>query len=76
MKFEEELKKLEEINGKLQNRDTDLTEAVELYESGMKIAKKLDKELSALERRVEIVTGNPSDDEDSVVTEPYQLPIT
>lgn len=71
MKFEEELKKLEEINGKLQNRDTDLTEAVELYESGMKIAKKLDKELSALERRVEIVTGNPSDDEDSVVTEPY-----
>ena len=70
MKFEEELKKLEEINTKLQNKETELTKAVELYEEGMKIAKKLDKELSELERRVEIVTSAPG--EDSIVTEAYQ----
>ncbi|MCR5760658.1 MAG: exodeoxyribonuclease VII small subunit [Sphaerochaetaceae bacterium] len=70
MKFEEELKKLEEINEKLQNRETDLSEAVDLYEKGMKIAKSLDKQLSELERRVEIVTSAPG--EDSIVTESYQ----
>ncbi len=70
MKFEEELKKLEEINTKLQNKETELTKAVELYEEGMKIAKNLDKELSELERRVEIVTSAPG--EDSIVTEAYQ----
>ncbi len=70
MKFEEELKKLEEINERLQNKETDLTEAVELYENGMKIAKHLDKQLSELERRVEIVTSAPG--EEAIVTEPYQ----
>ena len=68
--FENKLNKVEEISEKLQNPDTDLNTAVELFEKGMKLAKDLDKELSKLERRVEIVTS--SCDDEQIITEDYK----
>ena len=69
MKFEEKLKKIEEIAAALQKDDTDLEKAVSLYEEGMKLAKELEAELGKLERRIEIVTGEY---DGGVVTQEYE----
>ncbi len=68
--FENKLKKMESISKQLQNSETELEKAVDLYEEGMKIAKELDDELSKIERRIEIVTS--SSDENQIITEPYK----
>lgn len=68
--FESKLKKMENISKLLQDPDTELEKAVDLYEEGMKIAKELDTQLSAIERRIEIVTS--SCDEEQIITEPYK----
>lgn len=73
MKFEEKLKKLEEITQTLQNPDTDIAKAVELYEEGMKLAKEADLELSKLERRVEIVTSEPGENPEGVISQTYTV---
>ena len=69
MKFEEKLEKLEQMSREIQNPETDLEKAVSLYEDGMKLASELEKDLSKLERRVEIVTSVPGSGE--VISEPY-----
>lgn len=68
MKFEEKLKKVEEITAALQDKNTELEKAVELYEEGMKLAKELETELGSFERRIEIAT---KDLEEGIVTEAY-----
>ncbi len=72
MKFEEKLTKIEEISKALQDSNTELEKAVELYEEGMKTANELDAQLSKLERRVEIVTSSAGS-EDGLITEPYGI---
>ena len=67
--FEDKLKQMEKIAKQLQDSDTELEKAVELYEEGMKIAKDVDKQLSKIERRIEIVTSSCDDEE--IITEPY-----
>lgn len=68
--FEKKLEKLEKITKDLQNPKTELEKAVTLFEEGMKISKEIDKELSKLERRIDIVTS--STDEEGIVTEEYK----
>ena len=67
--FEKRIEKLQEIAKSLQDPSTELEKAVDLYESGMKLAREVDQELSAIERKIEIVTSGP--EEDCVVTAPY-----
>ncbi|MCQ2398081.1 MAG: exodeoxyribonuclease VII small subunit, partial [Sphaerochaetaceae bacterium] len=67
MKFEEKLTKIEEISKALQDSNTELEKAVELYEEGMKTANELDAQLSKLERRAEIVTRTAAS-EDGPIT--------
>lgn len=57
--FEEKLRRIEEINSVLADGKADLEQSVTLYEEGMTLARSLEKDLSALERRIEIVTNNP-----------------
>lgn len=52
-KFNENFKKLEEIVTKLETNDLDLDEAIELYEQGVKISEKLEKELNKVSERLE-----------------------
>lgn len=70
--FEQKMDKLEGISQSLQSSDTDLMKAVELYEEGMKLALEIDKELSGIERRIEIVTSKPGEDPNGVMTEEYE----
>lgn len=69
--FEQKLDKLEEISNTLQDPDTDLLKAVDLYEEGMKLASSIDKELSNIERRIEIVTSKPGENPQGVMTKDY-----
>ncbi|KPJ62550.1 MAG: hypothetical protein AMS15_03545 [Planctomycetes bacterium DG_23] len=54
--FEKELEKLEKIAEELEKGDLGLEEALEKYEAGLAAYKKCQKILSALEKKVEILT--------------------
>jgi len=57
--FEERLERLEKIAEKLREGKISLEEAVSLFEEGMKLARSLEKDLSRVERKVEILTREP-----------------
>ena len=71
-KFEQKLSRMEEISKALSKPETDLQEAVDLYEEGMKLANEVDSELARIERRIEIVTSRPGESPDGVLTEEYK----
>ncbi len=60
--FEDRLSRLEKLAEKLREGKIALEEAVALFEEGMKLAKSLEKDLSRVERRVEILTSEPTED--------------
>jgi exodeoxyribonuclease VII small subunit len=57
--FEERLERLAELAEKLREGKIPLDEAVLLFEEGMKLSRSLEKDLSRVERRVEILTREP-----------------
>ena len=57
--FEENLKRLEELAEKLKNGEIPLEEAMAIFEEGITIAKKLEKELSRYERKIQLLINNP-----------------
>ena len=57
--FEERLNRLESLSEKLKEGKIPLEEAVSIFEEGMKLAKDLEKELSKIERKVEILVNEP-----------------
>jgi exodeoxyribonuclease VII small subunit len=61
--FEERLARLEELNGRLKDGQVSLEEAIGLFEEGVKLARTLEKDLSRIERKVEILTGEPGKEE-------------
>ncbi len=61
--FEERLTRLETLNEKMKEGDVPLDEAVRLFEEGIKLARGLEKELSKIERRIEILTNEPESKE-------------
>jgi len=63
-KFEERLEKLEDINRKLRE-GCPLDEAVSLFEKGMTMARSLEKDLSRIERKIEILLNEPETPEES-----------
>ena len=63
--FEEKLSRLEEIGDSINTGDMPLEEAVSRFEEGIRIAKGLEKELSKIERRVEILLNQPETEEES-----------
>ena len=62
--FEERLTHLEEICQKIMEGKIPLEEAVSLFEDGIKISKSLEKELSKIERKIEILVNNPEQPDD------------
>lgn len=57
--FEDRLARLEELNGRLKDGKVSLEEAISLFEEGVKLARTLEKDLARVERKVEILTGEP-----------------
>lgn len=58
MKFEEALKKLEEIVKALEDGDLPLDEACEKYEEGIRLSRTCAKKLEAAKKKVEILIKN------------------
>lgn len=61
MNFEQDLEKLEEISRVLRGGQVPLSQAITQFEEGIVLARKLEKELEQMERRVEILVqkGGP-----------------
>jgi exodeoxyribonuclease VII small subunit len=62
--FEENLTRLEELSEQIQDGNIPLEEAVAVFEEGIKLSKKLEKELSKIERKIEILKNNPAREDD------------
>jgi len=52
MKFEEQMKKLQQIVDKMEQNDIDLDESIALYEEGLKLSKTLKKQLDKFEEKI------------------------
>ena len=57
--FEERLARLDAIGQKMRDGELELEEAVSLFDEGMRLAKGLEKELSRIERKVQILVNDP-----------------
>lgn len=55
MRIEELLKQIEEIVRKLESPDTELEEAIKLFEQGMDLIKRCEKILNEAEARIEAI---------------------
>jgi exodeoxyribonuclease VII small subunit len=62
--FEEKLARLEELSEKIKEGNLPLEEAVSLFEEGITLSKGLEKELSKIERKVEILINKPTGEEE------------
>ena len=62
--FEERLTSLEELNEKMKTGNIALDEAVQIFEEGIKLAKGLEKDLSKVERKIEILVNKPEKESD------------
>lgn len=67
--FEERLERLEALSEKIRAGDLGLDEAVQTFEEGMRLAKQLEKELSKVERKVEILVNEPDEPGEEPVLE-------
>lgn len=61
--FEEKLKKLEELSTQIRKNDISLEDALKSFEEGIKLAKGLEKELSSMESKIQILMNSPSTDD-------------
>lgn len=71
--FEERMARLEELNENLRKGNLPLEEALALFEEGMKLARGLEKELSRIERRIEILVNEPEITSSGEMTEKPNL---
>ncbi|MBN2736826.1 MAG: exodeoxyribonuclease VII small subunit [Spirochaetales bacterium] len=62
--FEERLNRLEELSDQIQEGQIGLEDAVSLFEEGIKISKALEKDLSKIERKIEILINQPETKDD------------
>ena len=60
--FEEKLGRLEELSAALKDGDIPLEDALKKFEEGVGLARTLEKELSRIERRIEVLVNNPEAD--------------
>jgi len=62
--FEDRLDRLEKLAEKLREGKIPLEEAVAVFEEGMRLARSLEKDLSRVERKVQILSEQPAGDDE------------
>ncbi|MFP4644858.1 MAG: exodeoxyribonuclease VII small subunit [Spirochaetales bacterium] len=67
--FEKRLERLEELADKVRDPETGLENATKYFEEGVKLARGLEKDLSQIERKVEILVNEPGEDGEKPVLE-------
>jgi exodeoxyribonuclease VII small subunit len=63
--FEDRLKRLEDISDSLKDSSVVLQHAFSLFEEGIKLARGLEKDLSKMERKIELLVNQPDAPEES-----------
>ncbi len=64
MKFEDMMKRLQEIVGILEKGELDIDESIRLYEEGLGLSKELKKQLLRFEKQIEELSeGNEEEDD-------------
>ncbi|MBR4470304.1 MAG: exodeoxyribonuclease VII small subunit [Erysipelotrichaceae bacterium] len=63
IKFEEQMKKLQEIVEKLERNDIELDESISLYEEGLKLSKTLKDQLLQFEEKIAQLNKDSDEDE-------------
>ncbi len=63
-KFEERLERLEALGEKIRRTDIPLDDALAAFEEGIKLARTLEKDLSKIESRIEILMNSSDATED------------
>ena len=71
MSFEQDIVRMEEITGLLQDAHTSLDQSIALFEEGITLARKIEKGLTEMERKVQILMSNPNDATLEPVLEPF-----
>jgi exodeoxyribonuclease VII small subunit len=62
--FEQRLSRLEELVDKISRGEVPLEEAMSYFEEGIRLARGLEKDLSRVERKIEILVNQPDQPED------------
>ncbi len=62
--FEKSIKELEEVVNKLESGDASLSESLELFEKGIRLAKDCNKMLDDAEKKVSVLVGGEKKDFD------------
>lgn len=70
MKFEDALKRLEELVRRLESGQAELEEALRLFEEGVKLVRWCQKHLEQAERRIEIIRER---EDGSLTTEEFDI---
>ncbi len=68
--FEENLRKLEELSDAIKSSDITLEDALKSFEEGIKLAKGMEKELDAIEGKIQILMNAPAEEPLDETTEP------
>ena len=61
-KFEEQMKKLQEIVEELEKNDVDLDTSISLYEEGLELSKSLKLQLQSFEEKIAAITEGEEDE--------------
>ncbi|TVQ98973.1 MAG: exodeoxyribonuclease VII small subunit [Spirochaetaceae bacterium] len=67
--FEERLHRLEELSDQLRDTALPLDDAVQKFEEGVKLARSLERDLTRVERRVQILVNEPDAEGEKPVLE-------
>ena len=59
--FEEKLERLQILSDEIKNPGTGLEEALSIFEEGIALAKSIEKELSRIENRIQVLINNPKE---------------
>ncbi len=68
-KFEDELKRLEEIVDEIKDNKVPIEDAISMFEEGMKISRFLEKEIEKMEGKVNILLNSPLKEDEKPVLE-------
>jgi exodeoxyribonuclease VII small subunit len=72
MAYETDVKRMEEIAELLRDNKTSLDESINLFEEGMQIAQRVEKELSSIERKIEMLMTSPEANDTEPTTVPFE----
>lgn len=61
VKFEDKMKRLQQIVSELEKDDIDLDKSIEVYEEGLKLSKELKDELSKFEDKIKAINGEDNE---------------